>query len=622
MLIVKNKKAECSIVLPKNPSEIELFASEELISYVEKISNAKLCNAREFENKIYVGALDSFYDNAFLSSLIEDNKIEICGEGFFILVTEEAVCLIGASSRNSSTLYAVYEFLERYLGLSLSAYGNSNVTVGEFIPNSDTIFIQPDFYVKKKEDLSYRTAIVQYDNWLGNPDHKLNSAFISWLSKNRYNRILTWSGIYEGYKKNGVLREAEKRGIKFSVGHHEAFNTFLPPFGNEYFSEKYRETHPEYFKLMENGERYKFSEGDFSEQLTLCMRNEDMIAEFSKNVTEWLSKNPSVDVICLWPQDGMYQGCTCPKCSKYSKSENYTYFVNEVATKVNEKIQGIKIDRIVYMDLTDCDSKSVSSSVIADCSVWLSDGLRYVGSKSGDTSYRDSASEKILLNWKDHGATAVYYDYLMGIYASRQRWIPMAKEIPYATARMKNLGIFGLGTQVEPFNIWNNLFNFFTYGRSAYDTSLTFLDCLERFSSLFGEGSEDVKEIILASEKILDGTQALDLAADYFINKIDKEFVYRKFDEALEHAKTPLARNNVRLLRMVFRYSDLETNSPRVDEVCHEKYSRAADENGELHYMHTHFDSYISAKEGYGIAIPTVFTSDRGYKSSVWYDFE
>ena len=152
MLIVKNKKAECSIVLPKKPSKIERFAAEELISYVGKISTAKIGDLGEFENKIYVGALDSFYDNAFLSSLIEDNKIEISGEGFFILVTEEAVCLIGASSRNSSTLYAVYEFLERYLGLSLSAYGNSNVTVGEFIPNSDTIFIQPD--LRKKEGRS------------------------------------------------------------------------------------------------------------------------------------------------------------------------------------------------------------------------------------------------------------------------------------------------------------------------------------------------------------------------------------------------------------------------------------------------------------------------------------
>ena len=37
----------------------------------------------------------------------------------------------------------------------------------------------------------------------------LNEKFISWLAKNRYNRILTWADIYEGYKENGMLQEAE-----------------------------------------------------------------------------------------------------------------------------------------------------------------------------------------------------------------------------------------------------------------------------------------------------------------------------------------------------------------------------------------------------------------------------
>ena len=52
MEIVKNGKALCGVVLPDNPTEREMFAAEELIRYIEKISGAKLEITDKFENKI------------------------------------------------------------------------------------------------------------------------------------------------------------------------------------------------------------------------------------------------------------------------------------------------------------------------------------------------------------------------------------------------------------------------------------------------------------------------------------------------------------------------------------------------------------------------------------------
>ena len=57
--------------------------------------------------------------------------------------------------------------------------------------------------------------------------------------------------VYETFKSDGLLPEIERRGLSLTVGHHEASGTFLPCFGNEYFPEKYLETHPEYFRLEE-----------------------------------------------------------------------------------------------------------------------------------------------------------------------------------------------------------------------------------------------------------------------------------------------------------------------------------------------------------------------------------
>ena len=106
-------------------------------------------------------------------------------------------------------------------------------------------------------DLAYRGAIVQYADAAGEVDRGLNIPFFDWLGKNRYNNIMTWAGCFEKMKSLGLLKEAERRGIRFTVGHHEASKLFMPAHGNAYFPEHYYETHPEYYRLSEDGTRYE-----------------------------------------------------------------------------------------------------------------------------------------------------------------------------------------------------------------------------------------------------------------------------------------------------------------------------------------------------------------------------
>ena len=624
MKIVDNNKPTCGIVLPQSPTKRELFAADELIYYIEKISGAKLKITDECENKIIIGEP---YKNKYAKSIITQDEFDtlVPGPEGFIIYSDEKNLLLAGSSKNEhelerGTLYSVYEFLERYLGCSLCAYAKEGIDAGEYIPEMSSIEIPDIKYIKACADIEYRTAIVQYSAWAGNPNHKLNEKFISYLAKNRYNRILTWASVYEGYKENGMIEEAQKRGILFSVGHHESIKLFLPHEGNKYFPEKYYETHPEFYKLQSDGTRFFMKAEDFEGQLILCVRNEEMLDTLSDNIVKWIDENSQVDTICLWPNDGIDEACQCEKCRKYSKMENYTYLVDQVARRVSKKRSYVKIDMLTYNDMYKCEFDEVSPSVVIDQSTWLDSGLRSVGKKDG-RGIIGTNFEEIVSDWKKSGATVVFYDYLMGVYGSKQKWLPMADEMQALCRFLKEKGIWGLGTQIEVYNIWNNNFNFYTYGRTAYDNELSLEDNLNSFCKIFGNAASTIKEIILYGEDMVDGDNEIMTAGEQLIKSIDKEKVYNLYEEALNKAETSRARNNVRMMRMVFRYSDLETTNPRLDVPVWVE-TNSADETGEMWYMHENFDSFISEREGYGIAIPVFKRNDVEFVPDYWYDFE
>jgi hypothetical protein len=333
--------------------------------------------------------------------------------------------LIAGSSRHEGehergTVYGVYELLERYCGCVLAAFSSPDENAGEIVPIKDVLELDGVDYCKPCADRPYRTAIVQYSNWAGNPDRKLNIPFFDWLVKNRYNRILTWTSIYEYFKKSGLLRELERRGLSLTAGHHEASRLFLPAHGNDYFPEAYFETHPEYFKLLADGTRYHNTHSDG--QLVYCCRNEEAIRTVAENIIQWISDNPAVDVLALWPNDSIDDQCTCPACAKHTKTENYCYFTNSVAKIVNRVHPHLRFDMLIYVDLWECpDGMQLEPSILIDEATWHATGLRTTGKPDG-SSLTGTHFEQNLLKWKQTGAEVVYYDYYMGVYAVRQRW--------------------------------------------------------------------------------------------------------------------------------------------------------------------------------------------------------
>ena len=104
------------------------------------------------------------------------------------------------------------------------------------------------------------------------------------------------------------------------------------------------------------------------------------------------------------------------------------------------------------------------------------------------------------------------------------------------------------------------------------------------------------------------------------MEQLDKTDIYARFERAFEAAKEPRHRNNLRLLRMAFRYSDLESADP----CSRAKYQRVmegyTDATGELAKM-CEFDSFTHCDPGFGISIPLT-SKTPPVCGDKWYEFE
>lgn len=623
-----HKGLDTSIVIPQNATLREKFAAEKFQKYIKMIFGAEfsICTDEEAlsKNIILIGGPErNNITQRYISE--EDFDSTVPGpEGLFIKSYENCLILAGSSKNvnecERGTLYAVYEFLERYLGCSLAAYIKEGVSGGEYVPRLGEFEIKDIFYSKPCADIPYRCAVAQYSAHGTGADYELDFKFLDWLSKNRYNYIYTWNSVYEHMKGNGMLDAAIKRGILFKVGHHDAIDTLLPQKGNKYFSEHYFETHPEYYKMTEDGTRFEMI--NHWGQMVLCSRNEDMINQISENLISWFSQNPQVKSFALLNKDGTAPQCCCEKCKGFSKVENYAYMINEIAKRLKKVHPDVELNMMSYTDLWEPPTNiTLEKNVSVTEATWHISGLRTIGKPDG-TSLTGTFFEENLLKWKAIGANVTYYDYFMGVYPGRQRYIPMADEMQAMCKRFKEVGIDGTETQLEVYNLWNNIFNFYTYGRTAYDIEKSLDNNLELFCRIFGKGAKYIAENILYAESVLDGQSEIMRAGIYLMEHIDKERIYQGFEKALEDAESEAARNNVRLMRMAFRYSDLECRENYEEDESGYKALKHYDipERGELLYMQKNFDSYAS-HDGYGIMIP-VEGEDNGFTPDKWYDFE
>ena len=633
--------AQVAIVVPATATKREEFAAQELSKYLNKIFPGiciQITADAKANNTIFIGGPER---NSAVAAYISEADFDarVPGpEGMFIKAYGENVLVLAGSSKNVNerergTVYAVYELLERYLGCSLAAFVNPHIAGGERIPVLEEVDLSGTEYIKPCCDNPYRAGITEYSGGNANVENPLSNTFIDWIAKNRFNRVVIWTTVYEKMKNAGTLEELDRRGILITAGHHSAPGTFLPPYGNEYFPEHYYETHPEYYKLMEDGQRFTFdpqSSANPMGQWIFCSTNPDLISVLAENILHWSNLNPMVDTVALWPQDSKRPSCICPECSKYTKEEAYAMVFNGVAKLIAKKNPHLKLDLLAYSDVYECPKgMKMESNVFVEGTTTYRNAdprFRKVGKPDG-SALKDSIYERLLLQWKDAGAQVGYYDYCMSVHGGRQRYMPCADEMQSFWTRYKEVGIQGSGTQMEYFNFWNHIFNFYCFARTGYDISLSMEDNLKKFTEIFGEGAPYMAEAIRIAEDSLDGQITLDQGGLYFMENLGQEKkgqIYDLFDKAFAAASTAAARNNIRMFRMGFRYSDLECaeTEVRYEFIKYRLLEQCNDPTGELYYMSTHFDTRCWHSDlGYGIQFP-LDCEKSDYQPDHWYAFE
>lgn len=181
MVIVDNGVSEYYIVTAENPDECIVTATEELQTYIEKISGAKLdivteSNFSEGSKAFIIG------ETELEESIVTIDRSEIKTDGFRLYSDGNYFVIAGADSRG--TLYGVYTFLEEYLGVRWFT------PTLEVVPENEDIIVDADIDRTVEPSFSVRRNDCAGTNDAHRARTKMNVSF--WQPATAYGGALTY----------------------------------------------------------------------------------------------------------------------------------------------------------------------------------------------------------------------------------------------------------------------------------------------------------------------------------------------------------------------------------------------------------------------------------------------
>jgi hypothetical protein len=302
LVLSRDGRTDYQIVIHNRASMPQRHAAQELASFLKQIGGADFPVVRQADwsggPAIFVGP--ALAARRFVPDLIVR---ELGHDGFVIRTSPPHLLLIGGEPRG--TLYAVYTFLEDYLGCR---WWTSTAST---IPQRTTIEVGP---------INHREVPI-----LENREPFFADAFDGdWAVRN---------------KANGAsARLDEARGGKITYqGFVHTFASLVPP--GEYFAQ-----HPEWFAFT-GGKR---SDG----YVQLCLTNEELKRFVAERVKQWIRANPTANIVSVSQNDAAGY-CECPNCKALDEKEgshsgSLLHFVNYVAREVGKEFPNVAIDTLAY----------------------------------------------------------------------------------------------------------------------------------------------------------------------------------------------------------------------------------------------------------------------------------
>lgn len=282
----------------------EQYAAEEFCRLFRMITGADLkrVSSTTGSSAIYIGGGAAWQEQP------QDLDLSSLGdEGFHIRIGRNTIAIIGARPRG--TLYGVYEFFERYLGVRFLTSKHTYIppnAAALALPIADYRYIPP---------FSFRWAFFK-ENFV---DH-------AFATRMRTNTVA--DEVYLGGKTPHELIT------------HSILN-YLPV-------SKYGVQHPEFYALVDGSRKLDVGSGGPQ----VCSSHPEVIRIITYTVDSILTANPSMKSISISQMDNNFF-CECPSCAAINKKEEspgaaHLTLVNAVAENIDAAHPDVKIGTLVY----------------------------------------------------------------------------------------------------------------------------------------------------------------------------------------------------------------------------------------------------------------------------------
>ena len=339
--MVKDGRATAVILIADDASPVAFEAACELARVVEKATGATLLTFPEGELK---RTDDELYPaTRALKILVGDGKLvrelgvdvsKLPPEGFVIKTTGRYLILAGRDERHTDwlwrghrqptyargTWHAVCAFLEGFMGVRWLWPGE----LGEVVPKATDVAVAdidrtdaPRLVTRALE--AYRT----YINAWRDAAMSLGVEFDELFPMQQ--EIIRWA-------------DHQRLGSSVSIAFSE--------FGAHWLRE-YGETHPEWFAMQPNGERFLATTGS---RIRMCLSNPELIEEVVRRVVKHLDEHPDIDGFGIWPSDVTGSYCTCEQCEAWGPtlSDLVARHTAAVAEKVGAQRPGKLVSALAY----------------------------------------------------------------------------------------------------------------------------------------------------------------------------------------------------------------------------------------------------------------------------------
>jgi len=357
--LVQNGKANAKVVVGSDATEPEKNAAKEFVKYIKQISGANLdiVAVPSKGNNVFIGQT-----SLAKKALGDFNWNQITDDGIIIKSSKNSLVLSG--DRPRGTLYAVYSYLEDYLGCMFLTKD------AEVVPTKKTISVN-------NLNIVYNPPFMSRESYF--KPNMVDPTFDVKLKLNGHHNVISddWGGHIS------LVGWCHTLPALISVA-------------------EYGQTHPEYFALR-NGTR------SLSGHDQVCLSNKDMLKELTKKVLAKIAENPNTKLISVTQAD-QQNYCTCPECTKlteeYGNSGALLTVVNAVAKEVKKKYPDVYVETLAYQYTRSAPKniKPDDNVIIRLCTIEC-DFSTPLDSDTNKTFYKD------LQDWKKVAKNLYIWDY-------------------------------------------------------------------------------------------------------------------------------------------------------------------------------------------------------------------